>query len=91
MTRRPTLPNAGTVLKVLAVSPPGRARPPVLTGEPNLMPVGLAVCNPDRTITVWIEAVPISGTLLLRPCWDEGTLGLLDERPALAADAVDVH
>lgn len=65
--RRSTQPSAGTLLEVLAVAPAG-ARPPVLADAPGLWPVGLAVCHADQTVTVWLEATPISGTLLLRPC-----------------------
>lgn len=64
-TRRPpALPATGTVYDVFAVCIDGPHRP--LAG-PALRPVGLALLHPDRSISAWLDAVPASGSLLLRP------------------------
>lgn len=62
----------GTVLEVCGVAP---TRLEGLAG-PALRPVGLAMVNHDQTITAWLDAMPIGGTLLLRPCPREALLQL---------------
>lgn len=53
--------RGGTHLLVYAVV---EAHRPL--GGPALRPVGQAVINPDCTITAWLDALPTSGTLVLR-------------------------
>lgn len=65
-TRRPSsapLPvlRGGTSLEVCAVVEVHRPM-----GGPALRPVGTAVINPDGTITAWLDALPTTGTLVLR-------------------------
>lgn len=68
-----SFPKSGTVLEVCAVSARSMDRP---LGGPMLRAVGLALVNPNRTITAWLEATPVSGTLLLRPCPPQALLTL---------------
>lgn len=70
MRRRPksrlhNAPPIGTLLEVCAICSPASQGP---HGGPELRPVGLAQVNPDNTITAWLDALPCSSALLLRPC-----------------------
>lgn len=71
VTPSSSVPPPGTVLEVYGVPPQGESRP---LGGPALRPVGLAVVNPDRTISAWLDALPVGGALLLRPCPREALL-----------------
>lgn len=55
-------PAPGTVLEVCGVTRAGRGR------RPRLRPLGLGVVNHDWTISAWLDATPVGGRLLLRPC-----------------------
>lgn len=68
--RTPGLPRSGSAFEVYAVCTRATAR----RGEESLRAVGTAVVQPDRTITAWLDAHPVSGLLVLRPCPDVGDL-----------------
>lgn len=51
----------GTTLKAYAVAPESHG----LAGGAAIRVVGQALVNPDRSITVWLDALPVSGVLVL--------------------------
>lgn len=65
--------------EAFAVTPAAAQRPP---GGPALRAVGQALTNPDHTITVWLDALPTGGTLLLRPCPRAASLRLIQRDAA---------
>lgn len=58
------LPRPGSMLEVFAVA---GAVPRGPLGGPVLRTVGSALVQPDGSIIAWLDASPVSGTLLLRP------------------------
>lgn len=71
---RPT-PPPGTVLEVCSVRPPINSP----MGGPRLCPIGRALVQPDQTITAWLDAVPVSGILVLRPCLGQTQVRMISE------------
>lgn len=84
--RRLPLPEAGSILQVYAVSSsdPATAAPSAPPGSPRLHLVGAARVNPDQTITAWLEALPVSGKLVLRPAPHADQTSIRRARPQQA-------